>query len=394
VTSPRLSDRPLDELLDRAWDRSRFSARARVQRLRSKAWHVAQCALSAGLAWFVAKDLVGHPTPFFAPIVAIVCLGMTYGQRLRRVAEVTVGVALGLVVADVFVSVFGNGGWQIALIVGVAMSSALLLDAGGLLVIQAAVQSVFITAVGVAPGQAFTRWLDALIGGAVALAAAAIVPHAPLRRPRVQASLVLGTIAELLRGVAESTGGGDIEHRAERAAEILASARATEALIRELQAAADEGLSVIASSPFRRSEGQSVRKIADLVEPLDRAMRSTRVLARRVSIGAYRGHPVPPSYAEVMLDLARAVDIVRRALAENAHPQIGRAGLVAVGRRTAVLERGNLSTDALLVQIRSLIVDLLQLTGLDDEEALAAVPALPEQPPPEQPPPEQPPPQH
>lgn len=179
MTSPRLSDRPLDELLDRAWDRSRLSARARVQRLRSKAWHVAQCALSAGLAWFVAKDLVGHPTPFFAPIVAIVCLGMTYGQRLRRVAEVTVGVALGLVVADVFVSVFGNGGWQIALIVGVAMSSALLLDAGGLLVIQAAVQSVFITAVGVAPGQAFTRWLDALIGGAVALAAAAIVPHAP-----------------------------------------------------------------------------------------------------------------------------------------------------------------------------------------------------------------------
>ena len=52
-----------------------------------------QCAVAAGVAWLIAADLLGHPTPFFAPVAAVVSLGTSYGQRLRRVAEVTLGVA-------------------------------------------------------------------------------------------------------------------------------------------------------------------------------------------------------------------------------------------------------------------------------------------------------------
>jgi hypothetical protein len=43
------------------------------------------------------------------------------------------------------------------------------------------------------------------------------------------------------------------------------------------------------------------------------------------------------------------------------------------------LERGSLSVDVLLVQIRSLIVDLLQVTGMDYEEAVAVMPRIPEE---------------
>ncbi len=82
--------------LDRMWSRGRISVRARVARLADKRWHVAQCAIAAGVAWFVAAEIFGHPTPFFAPIAAVVSLGTSYGQRLRRVAEVTIGVALGV----------------------------------------------------------------------------------------------------------------------------------------------------------------------------------------------------------------------------------------------------------------------------------------------------------
>ena len=62
----------------------------------SKRWQIAQCAVAAGVAWLIAADLLGHPTPFFAPVAAVVSLGTSYGQRLRRVAEVTVGVAVGV----------------------------------------------------------------------------------------------------------------------------------------------------------------------------------------------------------------------------------------------------------------------------------------------------------
>ena len=44
----------------------------------------------------VATDVFGHPQAIFAPIAAVVSLGTSYGQRLRRVAEVSVGVAVGV----------------------------------------------------------------------------------------------------------------------------------------------------------------------------------------------------------------------------------------------------------------------------------------------------------
>jgi uncharacterized membrane protein YgaE (UPF0421/DUF939 family) len=371
------ADHRIDELMDRAWRRGRMSVRERVDRVHGKAWHIGQCAVAAALAWFIATDVVHHQAPVFAPIVAVVCLGTTYAQRLRRVAEITVGVAIGLLIADLFLMLAGTGAWQIGVIVLVAMSAALLLDAGGLLVTQAAVQSIFVVAFVATPGDALTRWFDAVIGGCVALVAAAVVPAAPLRRPRTQAAVVVRTIATLLRDAAQCTRDGDVQ----RAARVLASARATEEPLRELQQAADEGLAVIASSPFQRKHREKVRSVADLVGPLDRALRSTRVLCRRVAVNADRHIDVPPSYAALLDDLADATDVVARVLAENSAAAMGRGGIIEVGRATARLERGSLSVDVLLVQIRSLIVDLLQVTGMDYEEAVAVIPVIPEQPP-------------
>ncbi|MDN5895447.1 MAG: FUSC family protein, partial [Nocardioides sp.] len=138
--------------LDRIWHRGRTSMSVRFQRLRGKSWAVGQCAISAGIAWFLAKDLLGHPMPFFAPIAAVVCLGTSYGQRLRRVVEVMIGVAIGVAVADLLVIGIGTGWWQLTLIVALAMSAAFLLDGGPLFVTQAAVQAIVITTLVPTPG--------------------------------------------------------------------------------------------------------------------------------------------------------------------------------------------------------------------------------------------------
>ena len=365
-------DRTVDEVMDRAWARSRLSVRNRWDRLESKSWHVVQCAVAAGVAWFIAADVLDHQEPLFAPIVAVICLGMTYGQRLRRVAEVTIGVALGVAIADLFVSVAGSGAWQVTVVVLVSMSIALLLDAGQLLIMQSAVQSIAVTVLGATPGQAFTRWLDAVVGGCVALVAAAVVPRAPLRQPRVQAAKVARTISALLRDAAYSARHSDVD----RAAKVLADARATDELIRELQDAADEGLSVIASTPWKRADAGSVRTIASLVDPLDRALRSTRVLVRRVSISTEQGADIPDDYVAVIRDLADSVDVIGRAWAENKMADFGRVRLIALGERTRLLDRTEYYTTVLLGQLRSLVVDLLELTGLDHEEAVNLVPPL------------------
>ena len=178
------------------------------------------------------------------------------------------------------------------------MTSALLLDGGQLFVTQAAVQSIIISALVPAPSRrAGPRGATRVVGGCVALVAATVVPAAPLRRPREQAAIVVRKISALLRAAAEVM----VDGVAERGLELLADARATDSLIRELQDAADEGMAVVASSPFRVRHRPDIRRMADLVEPLDRALRSTRVLVRQTAVAAYHR----PAGPEVLLAARR-----------------------------------------------------------------------------------------
>ncbi|MDP3893203.1 aromatic acid exporter family protein [Nocardioides sp.] len=364
---------PAQHPLDGAWDRSRTSVRQRVDRLRSKSFQIAQCAVAAAVAWFIASDLLGHQTPFFAPIAAVVCLGTSYGQRLRRVVEVTFGVAIGVLIADLLVIALGSGWWQLGLIVALAMTTAILLDAGQLFVTQAAVQSIVVATLVPDSGQAFVRWTDALIGGAVALVAATVVPAAPLRRPRQQAALVLQKVADLLRAASDVMANGEIEP----ALELLADARATDHLVHELRAAADEGLSVVASSPFRVRHRPGLRQVAELIEPVDKALRSTRVLVRRCAVTAHYRRVVPPSYSLLCRDLADACEEVVTERPATRWADTARPALLAVGEGTGQLERtSDLSVEVLLAQLRSVTADLLEVTGLDPIEATDSLPPV------------------
>ena len=108
-----LTDRA-QPLLEEAAERSRVSARARAERLKLAARSIAQVTLAAVIAWLVATEVVGHDQPFFAPVSAIITLGLTLGQRGRRAVEVIVGVTLGIAVGDLLVLVLGTGAWQLA----------------------------------------------------------------------------------------------------------------------------------------------------------------------------------------------------------------------------------------------------------------------------------------
>jgi uncharacterized membrane protein YgaE (UPF0421/DUF939 family) len=361
------------ELGPRALRRGRLSARARLHRLSGRSWHVGQCAVAAAVAWLLARHLLGHPAPFFAPVAAIVSLGTSYGQRLRRVAEVTVGVALGVGIGDLFVRWVGTGWWQIAVVVTLAMSAAILLDAGALIVTQAGVQSVVVTTLLPNPHAGLSRWLDAVVGGAVAIVAATVVPRAPLRRPRREAADVVAVLAELLRESARSAQDGDLE----RAVKTLQRARDEESSLTDLRAASAEGLDIVQSSLFRRRRDDDVRRIADLVVPLDRALTNARVLVRRSVSLARHGIPLPAEYAALVEQLAGAVDEIETELRMGRMPAAARPALIAVAEASATAPRSTeLSVEVILAQVRSIVVDLLQAVGVDADSALALVPPM------------------
>lgn len=351
----------------------RRSLKQRRARLRSKAWLIGQSAVAAGAAWWLAQQLLGHPQPYFAPVVALVSLGTTYGQRLRRVAEMTVGVALGVFLGDVYTHFLGRGAWQITVMVAVAITLAVLLDASPLLINQAAVQSLVVVTVLPNSGVAFSRWEDALVGGAVALVAATVVPRAPLRRPREQAAVVMVKLGAVLHEAAASARSGNVE----RAMEGLRVARSTDALIEELRSAASEGLSVVASSPFRRTAGVQVRLMVELTEPLDFAMRNARVLARRVAVAALRYETMPIAYIALIEQLGDICGDIADELRLGQIASGARPKLLALAERSSAVTRSNdLSAEVVLAQVRSIIADLLCLAGMDPVEATEAIPPL------------------
>ena len=138
-------ERGLAELLETAADR--VSLRERWLRLRKTAPRIAAVAIAATVAYAIARYGLGHPRPFFAPIAAVVVSGVTLGANTRRAIQLSLGVAVGILVADLAIQVIGTGTWQIAVIVFFGM--CLVVFAGGdqLAVNQAASAGVLIATV-------------------------------------------------------------------------------------------------------------------------------------------------------------------------------------------------------------------------------------------------------
>lgn len=353
------------DLAPRAARRSKASVTARVARLRSRAFFIVQCALAAGLSWWIAEVTLSQPTPYLAPIAAIICLGLTFGQRWRRIFEVTVGVAVGVFVGSAFAHYFGSGAWQIIVVTAIGMIAASLLGGGALLSTQGAVQGIVVMTLVNHPDLGFGRWFDAVIGALVAFVFAAIAPAAPIGRPRELAASIAQDVAGILRDAAQAYRVGDQE----AAEQALERARATQQDIDAFAGAIVEGLAVVRHSPLRRRFRGSVQEIAALGVPLDRAVRNTRVLIRRISTGIWRHEPIDPRVLDAIDELARIIAEMSDRSDDSPDLAAWRTRLVAVGESTSSLDLSSLSSAVIIAQIRSIVVDVLEVTGLPYPQA-------------------------
>src|SRR6266545_3020115 len=99
----------------------------RYQRARASAGIALQAAVAAGIAWFVAYELLNHPQPYFAPISAVATLAVSVGQRMRRAVEIVLGNAFGILLGEALILLIGRGAWQISLVVLLAILAAVFL---------------------------------------------------------------------------------------------------------------------------------------------------------------------------------------------------------------------------------------------------------------------------
>ncbi|MFC4604895.1 FUSC family protein [Rhodococcus kronopolitis] len=351
--------------------------RASRARLRASAFPVLQCALAAGLAWWLANDLFHHSDPFFAPIAAVVSLGVAIGARLRRSLELVAGVAVGIGVGDLLISQIGVGAWQIVLVVALAMSTAIFVDGGPIISMQAGTSAVLVaTLIPPDRGGGPDRMIDALIGGLVGILVVAFVPTHPVLRARVSAAEILGTAAEVLRLVAD----GLVANDPEPIVTALNKARSTQQEIDALRAQISGGEEISRVSPLYWRSRPRLERLSATADPIDNAMRNIRVLARRSLTLVRDDEILDPRLVDVIERLSHAVDVLRRTVLADPGQQPDRAEAARVLRSVAAAAKPELVHDAgisatvVFAQIRSLLVDLLQVAGLTRISASATLP--------------------
>jgi uncharacterized membrane protein YgaE (UPF0421/DUF939 family) len=360
-------------LLEEAAERSRLSARARAERLRDAARAILQATIAAALAWIVATEVVGHSQPFFAPVSAMITLGLTQGERGRRAVEIVLGVTLGIAIADLLVIGLGTGWWQLALVVSLSMAVALLLGSGQLFAQQAAVSAALVATLQPPDGGvSFARGIDALLGGSIALAISALVlPAHPGRIVREAAAPVLAELAAVLEDIADA-----LATRSREAVQAaLARGRGIDELARRLDEALVVGRETARLAPPRRRLLGTVDVYAHAATQIDLAVRNVRVLARGARRAIDLDENVPPEVCDALRDLAAAVRALAEAIDDPDRAEAVREpALRAADRATHVLEEtGNLSVSVIVGQIRSTAVDLMRGSGMSYDEAAEAV---------------------
>jgi len=354
--------------------------RSGALRLRSDWLPILQTAVAACLAWFLAVLILGLERPTFAPIAAVIVLGLAVGERLRRALELTLAVAFGVAMADLLLSVVGVGAVQAGVFVVLAMGLAVFLGGGGLGVNEAAISAMIImfTYTPSAAGFPFDRFLEALIGGGTALLINALLPVNPERMVEDAALPVFDESTAVLEEVADALEDGD----ARRVQRAYVKAREIDARVSGLKEAVEAGRETARLAPPRRGSLGHMELYTRAADQIDLTVRDVRALARAALsvVQPEAEDPVPERLPTAIRGLARATEALAAYLQTPGVPpeETRRLALEAAKEASTLLEEhedlaSNLGVNALVDQIHSSAVDLIGGTGMDRSEALQAL---------------------
>lgn len=338
-----------------------WAGRSVVGRVREAArdWRaILRLTIAPALAYWLSTQLFSHGQAFFAPIAAVLTLTVGVGHRLAVVVEIIIGAALGILVGELFILSIGRGFWQLLVVLALAVLSAKLVRLPGVAVTQAVISAVLLVAIVPAAGvtdPALNRFVDALLGGAAALATIVLIPANPLReidggmaRLRAELSRILGHLAEALRA-----------DDAARASAALEQARAAQAMVENLGTVADSVSEVARLSPFRWSQRSAVVARTAALVNLDHALRNTRVLTRRAAAMLRNGEAAPVGLARAMEQLSALA-----ATEEATTPELVDVARLAIETAT---EHLTINTASIASQVRAVVADLLLATGTDED---------------------------
>jgi uncharacterized membrane protein YgaE (UPF0421/DUF939 family) len=330
------------------------------RRLTGRLPAILQTAVAALAAWYLCVLALPDPQPIFACIATVVSIGATHGAHRQRATQLVAGVVCGLAVADAIIHVIGTGAPQLAVMVVLAMSVAVLLNGSELVISEAAVSAMLL--VMTSSGGAFSpnRILEAMIGGAVALVVALLFSPDPILPVSRAAQAVFGRLGRALERTAAALDEGD----ASRAEQALEQARSIDPLLREFDDALTAGRETVRTAPTRFGDREPIDRYGRSLAQVDLAVRNTRVLARH-SLRAIRAGENPVVLRDAVSSLAGSVWALAAAYDEPDRAREARvlASSAAVDA-TALGVTGGLALAEVAAPVRSTAVDLMRAAEL------------------------------
>jgi uncharacterized membrane protein YgaE (UPF0421/DUF939 family) len=345
--------------------RVRGIAGSRARIVPEDVWPLVQATAAATAAWVIARHLVHHREPFFAPIAALVSLNTAIGERGLNALRLLQGVIVGIGVAELTLLAFGGGYGPLALATFVALVIARALGGARVVLAQAAISAILTIAV--SNGEVgYQRLTDALIGAGVALVFSQLLfSPQPLHLLRRIETNALTAMAEALDLTAQALGGDDT--LADRAIESLRELRDH---LSELARIRRASARVARHSLIWRGQVAPVVRENEDAGHLD-LLGGSSLMLTRTSLGA------DEEDRRLLAPHVRALSATLAELAQQPGDRDTRQR--AVERSLDILrEMRSITADpnpelaAALAAARVAVVDLMLFAGVDADEARAA----------------------
>jgi uncharacterized membrane protein YgaE (UPF0421/DUF939 family) len=336
-----------------------------LRRWAAHAWPMLQGTAAATAAWAIAKHVVHHREPFFAPISAVVALNASVGERGSNTIRLLVGVVVGIIVGELTIAGLGGGYGSLALATFAAMAVARALGGARIVIAQAAASAILTVAV--AHGDVgLQRLVDALIGAGVALVFSQFLsspePLGLLRRAEAAALAQMADMVELGAGALD---GADDE----TPEPVMRGLRDLRERLADVDRMRHDSIEVARHSGVWRSRIARVRRekeSAGHLEPLGVSC----LMLTRTAMG------VSPPERRKLASNVRELAGVLRSLAANHGDHATRQRATDTALEIARCTTGGTPSEsalAAIIALRMMAVDLMVFAGADPREASAAV---------------------
>lgn len=333
-----------------------------------------QLVVAVVVSYAIAFYGFGHTTPVTAVTVTLSSLSFVRDARPLRVLETAIGVTLGITLSELILLGFGQGIWQLALSLTVTLFAARFFSPAPGFAVVAGVQSTLVAILPMTAGGPFTRTIDGVIGGAIALLLTALIPRDARRVALADAKRVLSTFSRIVESLTTELRRGE----AGDVGRVLDEARSTQPLMDQWRVSLDSAIGIAKISPFLRRRLFELERQNVMLNGVDLALRDLRVVTRRLSV-VMRDGRARPEFADLLDGVVSAVKLLEQCLDDPLVRPLVRQNLILVAVKLdpeVLFPDSSVVEGSVVMELRPLVMDLLTATGLTPDQARSALPAL------------------